>query len=423
MPALVAPSPKNATATRFSPRNWNASAAPTIAGMPPADDRVRAEVPDLDVVEVHRAAVAARAAFDLPVQLGHDRIDVRALGDRVAVRAVRRRDDVLALERRADSGRDRLLPDRDVQEAGKLARAEALFDLLLEPADQQHLAEEAAKLLLRDALAARAGPLLDRRHGPAIMAILGGPPSPARLGVRRASPHTDHVLREPEPERWEPKLADPGLRDLTARDWVAVFRRAVTETISDGMPLVASAVAYSSFFAIPSVLLLVVGLFTLAASPETIVDLMERFDAFMPEEATELLGESLQRLNDRPSTGVALTLVGLVLALWASTSAMSAYMRALNMAYDRTDGRSFVRRRLIALLMVAVIGAAVLILGFLLIFGPHAESFVGDLLGFDGAGFTWAWWSLQWPFLFLGCSPRSASSTTSAPTSSTGAGS
>jgi membrane protein len=209
-------------------------------------------------------------------------------------------------------------------------------------------------------------------------------------------------MREPEPERWEPKLADPGLRDLTARDWVAVFRRAVTETISDGMTLVASAVAYSSFFAIPSVLLLVVGVFTLVATPDTITELMDRFDAFMPAEATALLEDSLQRLNDQPSTGVALTVVGLVLALWASTSAMSAYMRALNMAYDRTDGRSFVRRRLIALLMVAVIGAAVLILGILLIFGPHAESFVGDLLGLDGAGFTWAWWSLQWPFLFLG---------------------
>ena len=36
VPAFVAPSPKNATATRCSLRNLNASAAPTIPGMPPA---------------------------------------------------------------------------------------------------------------------------------------------------------------------------------------------------------------------------------------------------------------------------------------------------------------------------------------------------------------------------------------------------
>jgi hypothetical protein len=32
---FVAPSPKNAIATRGSPRSWKASAAPVIAGNPP----------------------------------------------------------------------------------------------------------------------------------------------------------------------------------------------------------------------------------------------------------------------------------------------------------------------------------------------------------------------------------------------------
>ena len=149
------------------------------------DDRVRAQVADLEVVEVHRAAVAVRAALELPVQLRHDLVHVRALGDRVPVRAVRRGDHVLALERGADAGRDRFLPDRDVQEARELARAEALLDLLLEAPDEQHLAEERAQLLFRDAPAARAGPLLDRRHGPAIMAIRTRPP-PSAAVCRRA---------------------------------------------------------------------------------------------------------------------------------------------------------------------------------------------------------------------------------------------
>jgi membrane protein len=211
-------------------------------------------------------------------------------------------------------------------------------------------------------------------------------------------PHAQDV---PEPERWEPQLADPRLRDLTPRDWVAISKRAVKETIDDNMPLVASAVAYSSFFAIPSILLLAVGLFSLAASPETIRDLMDRFSAFMPGEAIELLGGSLQRLEQQPSTGIAVTLVGFVLALWASTSAMTTYMTALNLAYDRKDGRTFLRKRLVALAMVAAVGAAVLLVGLFLIFGPYVQRFVGDLLGIEGA-LSWIWWSVQWPLLFLG---------------------
>ena len=48
----------------------------------------------------------------------------------------------------ADADRDRLLADRDVQEAGQLAGAEPLLDLLLEAPDQQHLAQEVAQPLL-----------------------------------------------------------------------------------------------------------------------------------------------------------------------------------------------------------------------------------------------------------------------------------
>jgi membrane protein len=202
-------------------------------------------------------------------------------------------------------------------------------------------------------------------------------------------------------ERPEPKQADLRLRDLTARDWVAILRRAATDTVADNVPMIASAVAYSSFFAIPSILLLVVGLFSLVASPETIRDLMDRFGTFMPAEATELLGDSLSRLEQQPSTGVLITVLGLVLALWASTSAMTTYMAALNIAYDREDGRSFPRKRLVALAMVLVIGAAVLLVGLLLVFGPHVERFVGDALGIEGA-LGWIWWIVQWPLLFVG---------------------
>jgi membrane protein len=210
-----------------------------------------------------------------------------------------------------------------------------------------------------------------------------------------------HAQGIPEPERWEPTLADPGVRDLTVRDWMAVFQRAAKETVDDNMPMIASAVAYSSFFAIPSVLLLAVGVFSLVASPESIADLMDRFSTFMPDEASELIGGSLERLEAQPSAGVLMTVVGFVLAVWASTSAMTTYMTALNLAYDRKDGRGFVRKRLVAVLMVAAIGAAVVLVALFLIFGPYVQRFVGDVLGIGGA-VSWAWWTVQWPILFAG---------------------
>ena len=211
----------------------------------------------------------------------------------------------------------------------------------------------------------------------------------------------DEDAPKPQPEHGEPKLADPSLRDLTLRDWLAIFRRAGKETVDDDLPTAASALAYSSFFAIPSTLLLAVGLFSLVAAPDTISELMDRFGAFMPTEATELLGGSLQRLEERPSTGILMAAVGLLLALWGSTSAMTTYMRALNTAYDRKDGRSFAKKRLVALAMVVAIGAATLLVGLLLVFGPYVESWLGSALELEGV-LSWVWWIVQWPLLVVG---------------------
>jgi membrane protein len=202
----------------------------------------------------------------------------------------------------------------------------------------------------------------------------------------------------PKPERDEPRLADPGLTDLSWRDWVTIFKRAAKESIDDNLPMIASALAYSTFFAIPAVFLVAVGLFTLVTGPETISDLIERFSTFMPADAAQLLGESLQRLQDRPSTGILMTVVGFVIAIWTTTSAMNTYMAALNTAYDRTDGRTFAKKRAVALLMAATMGAAVLLVVLVLIFGPYVERWVGDVLGIEGVT-SWLWWVAQWPLL------------------------
>ena len=156
---LVAPSPKKATATRGSSRSLNARPGADERRQPAADDGVRAEVAALDVVEVHRAAVAVRAALDLPVELRHQRVRVRAARERVAVGAMGRAEDVAVLHRRADADLGRLLADRDVQEAGQLAGAEPLLHLLLEAADEEHLAQEVAQPVFGES-----PPLLDLRH-------------------------------------------------------------------------------------------------------------------------------------------------------------------------------------------------------------------------------------------------------------------
>ena len=143
-----------------------------------------------------------------------------------------------------------------------------------------------------------------------------------------------------QPERNEPTLGDPTLRDLSFADYKAILVRAAKEFMDDNMMMLASALAYSTFFAIPSVLLVVVGLFTLVTGPDTINSVIAHLHGVMPGQATALLGQSLKNLDAHPASSVVMTVVGFVLALWSTTGAMNSYMPAINLAYERKDKRA-----------------------------------------------------------------------------------
>jgi membrane protein len=163
--------------------------------------------------------------------------------------------------------------------------------------------------------------------------------------------------------------------------------------------MLASALAYSAFFSIPSVLIVATGLFSLIASPETITKTVDHFHNLVPNEVLTLTNQALHRADSHPATSLAFTIFGFVLAVWAVTSAMTTFMVAVNVAYGVTDHRSFVRKRLVALEMAAVTGVAFAVLALLTIFGPVVEAAISKRIGSAGGVLDVIWWILQWPVL------------------------
>ena len=180
-----------------------------------------------------------------------------------------------------------------------------------------------------------------------------------------------------------------------------VLRRAVADSLDDGVPMFAQALAYSLFLAIPATLLVVLGVFSLFADAGTIESLIDRARAVMPDQAADLLRDSLQRTADSPSSGIAMTVAGLALAIWTTTSAASTLMTGLTITYDRREGRKFLRQRVVALvIVVALVVSGALVIG-LLVLGPHLERWIGDAAGLPTLT-AWLWWSVQWPILISG---------------------
>jgi membrane protein len=205
----------------------------------------------------------------------------------------------------------------------------------------------------------------------------------------------------PQPERHEPPLRDPGLSDLSKRDYKAIVIRAGKEALDDQITDHAAALAYYSFLAIPSILLVALGVFSVFADASAVQSLIDRVGNVAPPEATALLEDSLTRMTENSSGGWAMAIVGFVLALWTTTGAMTAFMRALNSAYDRKETRGFVRQRIVAILMVAIMLVAFALVFGLLVMGPALSGWIGGAVGLESV-LEWVWWVAQWPVLIVG---------------------
>jgi len=205
----------------------------------------------------------------------------------------------------------------------------------------------------------------------------------------------------PQPEREEPRLSDPGPTDLSKRDYLALLRRAFTKFNRDHMTNIAAALAYYAFLAIPAALLVAVGLFGLLADPHAVATLIGKLHGILPAQASSLLEGSLKNMTRHSGTAVTVLSVGGVLAFWSLTGAMQNVMWALNIAYDRDEGRGFVRRRITALWMVvfALLGFA---LAFgVLVLGPHLSTWIGNAVGAKSV-VKIVWYIAEWPLLVVG---------------------
>jgi len=206
---------------------------------------------------------------------------------------------------------------------------------------------------------------------------------------------------EPLPELEEPRLQDPGLTELSKRDYFAIVRRAFKEFNADHMTSIAAALAYYAFLTIPSSLLVAVGIFSLVGDQNAVTTVIDKLHGIVPAQATSLLESSLRNMVNNKSTGITVLSIGGVLAFWSLTGAMQNLMWALNIAYDREEGRGFVRRRITALWMVvfALIGFA---LAFgVLVLGPQLSTWIGDAIGAKSVTKI-VWYIAEWPLLIGG---------------------
>jgi membrane protein len=194
------------------------------------------------------------------------------------------------------------------------------------------------------------------------------------------------------------RTAEPDLSDLTASDFKSVLIRAAKRTVADNMTSVAKGIAYGTFFAIPSALIVALGVLNLTAGPDSINKLVDKLSGVVPASAQDLIRSNLQQVSSSQGGGV-MVIVGLVLAVASLMGAVQTAMWGLNIAYERREQRNFIRQRVSAFLITLILTAALAVMFAVLVLAPYMTGWVGHASGYPGA-VSWLWWTLQWPILF-----------------------
>ena len=104
---------------------------------------------------------------------------------------------------------------------------------------------------------------------------------------------------QPQPEHEEPHLAEPTPGELSKRDFLAILVRAGKDSVKDRITNLSAALAYYAFLAIPSLMLVAVGVFSLVADEDAVTEINQRLEGVVPQEALTLLPD-VDRKSQRP---------------------------------------------------------------------------------------------------------------------------
>ena len=181
---------------------------------------------------------------------------------------------------------------------------------------------------------------------------------------------------------------------LSAREWLQAFKRSFSSFLADDAIGLSSQVAFSSLLAFFPAVVFLVGLLDLLGAYEALKDFLA---PVAPGDVLDTI-ETLQKDTSSSSSAVAFV-VGAAGAIWAASGAMNAVIKAVNRAYDRVETRPFWRTRLVAVVLVALMGLVLAGLLLLIVFGGPLGAAIAEKAHLGGA-FELLWAILRWPTAF-----------------------
>jgi membrane protein len=167
----------------------------------------------------------------------------------------------------------------------------------------------------------------------------------------------------------------------------------------------ASQVAYSLVFAIPSLILFVLSIGAVIDKRTGVPVaswLKDQIDVYAPREIQDLLDSIVSHSVTQVGSGTASVsaAIAVIVAIWGASGGINALMNACNRAYGVPDTRSFIAKRVLALILTGVFTVFVLFTGAIFIAGGRLEHWVFGRLALGSTFLSW-WALMRWPAILI----------------------
>lgn len=164
--------------------------------------------------------------------------------------------------------------------------------------------------------------------------------------------------------------------DLTKADLAAALKGMLVQAKADDVASLAAGVAFKIFLSIFPALLALAAFFALLTEPGDLGRTLGALEDFelVPPDALSLIRDPLAELvtgGGASAGGVAV--VGVLLGLWAASSAAVTLIKALNRAFGVAHPRPFVAQRLVSLLLTAALLLTILGVFLLVVMGTAVQ--------------------------------------------------
>lgn len=180
--------------------------------------------------------------------------------------------------------------------------------------------------------------------------------------------------------------------DIPARGWKDVAVRVKRQLKEDNVGLIGAGVAFYSLLSIFPAMIALISLYGLIVRRDQVAAQVDSALKFMPGDSRMAIQTQMEKITSSPRAGLGLgLLISVLAALWSASGGMRALMTGLNIAYDETESRKFVRLRLLSLALT---------LGVLVFTVAAMTAVIGVPAAFDAGqpvGLLLAW--VRWPVL------------------------